>query len=215
MKVVITPYRQYLNCCGIKYLTPQRLNRLYKYRRAEDRARCLAAGLLMHRYAGITYEPLYGVYGKPYTHGDLHFNVSHGGEYVVLAVSENEVGVDVERCQDFCKDIADICFTPRERAWIFGAQNIKRAFFRLWTLKESVMKLFGCGLNMAPESFELWAPDAHRHVVRERHIYLFSYEFDEHILATACFETYDTPEIIFVGAEKVLYEIENSNSAEY
>lgn len=215
MKVIITPYRQYLNYCGINYLTPQRLNRLYKYRRAEDRARCLAAGLLMRRYAGITDEPLYGTYGKPYKQGAMHFNVSHGGEYVALAVSDNEIGVDTERCQDFCADIAGMCFTPRERAWIFGARNIRRAFFRLWTLKESVMKLFGCGLSMAPESFELWAPDARRHVVRERGVYLFSCEFDSHILATACFEPYGESEIIFVGAEKVLYEIENSNNADY
>jgi len=44
-------------------------------------------------------------------------------------------------------------FTPAEQAWLQAAPVAR--FEQLWTLKESVMKALGLGLQLDPASFEV------------------------------------------------------------
>ena len=40
-------------------------------------------------------------HGKPYAAGlDVHFSISHSGNYAVCAVSDKEIGVDVEKIRE-------------------------------------------------------------------------------------------------------------------
>ena len=60
----------------------------------------------------------YGKYGKPLAHGK-NFNVSHSGNYVVLAESENAIGVDIEELKDdITLNLIYAGFTKREKSWI-------------------------------------------------------------------------------------------------
>ena len=48
--------------------------------------------------ASYDYDIEYVANGKPvYRNSDIHFNLSHAGNYVVCAVSDKAVGVDIER----------------------------------------------------------------------------------------------------------------------
>jgi len=58
---------------------------------------CLGAGLLMNRVLGIEERELqYGEYGKPYALGKAEFSISHGGNWAILSVGSQPVGVDIE-----------------------------------------------------------------------------------------------------------------------
>lgn len=108
------------------------------------------------RPGGLSAPPLplqyrFGPHGKPELKDfPLHFSLSHSGEYVLCAVSEEQVGADIQRLQaaDFRK-LAGRFFTPEECKAIEacgGEAERQRLFFRLWTEKEACGKLTGQGV---------------------------------------------------------------------
>ncbi len=54
--------------------------------------------------------------GKPYLTAapDVHFSLSHSAAWVVCAVSDHPVGVDIQQCRSFKPNIADRFFHPDE-----------------------------------------------------------------------------------------------------
>lgn len=112
-------------------------------------------------------------WGKPRLarHPTLHFSLSHSGDYAVLAASEAlEVGADIERVRELDHlDLARRYFHPGEVVAIEGAGEAdaqRLAFFRLWTLKEAVVKALGRGLSIPLDSFELSISDRAPRMVR-------------------------------------------------
>lgn len=140
---------------------PRRLERAEKFRFEEDRLRCLGAGVLLTAVLGVREEDLRtGPQGKLYLPGNgRKFNVSHSGEYIVLAVSDEEIGVDIEETAPGHTDMAKRVFQPEELCWMnrAGSEESERngRFYCLWTLKESVMKQTGLGLSLPPDSFSV------------------------------------------------------------
>lgn len=96
--------------------------------------------------------------GKPYLKGmeQYHFNISNTDGMVVCAVSEVELGVDVEREKPFRKGILRKCAGPGETEYILGAEEKvqQERFFRLWTLKESYIKMTGEGMRIPLNEIE-------------------------------------------------------------
>ena len=95
--------------------------------------------------------------GKPLCEG-IYFNISHSGEYVLCAVSDAPVGCDIEKAENAPFAITDSFFLPSERKYIAEARNNAdktRRFFRLWTMKESYMKMTGEGLGVSPAHIEI------------------------------------------------------------
>ncbi|MDM0045305.1 4'-phosphopantetheinyl transferase superfamily protein [Variovorax dokdonensis] len=92
--------------------------------------------------------------GKPYALLDgaaisVHFNISHSGERVALALAECEVGIDIERrAPDIdAPALARRFFAPAEAQWIeSGGPRISQRFGALWALKEACLKMQGAGL---------------------------------------------------------------------
>lgn len=81
--------------------------------------------------------------------------------YTVVALAEapGEIGVDIEvvREMDWRPALSMTC-SDRERAEIDGAQSDPvsnlRAFYRMWTLKEAVLKTTGRGFRAGPKAVE-------------------------------------------------------------
>ena len=94
--------------------------------------------------------------GKPYVvDGSLHFNLSHSGDYALIAVTADApVGVDIERHREHrrWREIAKRFFAPHEASSLRTADD----FYRLWVVKEAVLKALGTGLrgNLADTPYE-------------------------------------------------------------
>ncbi len=84
-------------------------------------------------------------YGKPYASGtDACFSVSHSGNLVICAVSENEIGIDIEKKRKIRLDAAKKFANDAEMEYI---GNDTDRFFEIWTLKEAYFKCIGTGLG--------------------------------------------------------------------
>lgn len=75
--------------------------------------------------------------GKPMA-SDCYFNISHSHGLVACAVSDVPVGIDVEKIRPVPPRLMDI-LSPQERESV----RCDADFFRLWTLKEALIKCRG------------------------------------------------------------------------
>lgn len=112
--------------------------------------RRILAGYLKCPPAKIRFEP--GQYGKPRLHANkLNFNLSHSSGQTLLAVSQNMVGVDIERVRPLSHfgSLAEKHLSSDELARLRGVPETDRIheFFRYWTCKEAIAKLTGLGLQ--------------------------------------------------------------------
>src|SRR5699024_4780137 len=85
----------------------------------------------------------YNMYGKPYLDtkkNNVHFNISHSGQYVICGVLNDPVGVDVEEVKFLnMKPIINNFFSQMEKRHLsnLNNDNIQKEFFKIWTKKES------------------------------------------------------------------------------
>lgn len=141
--------------------------RLSEYRLSKARGKnapvILAAGLLLD-YAlkpfslserGMEYGE--NAHGKPFfiNRSDIHFSLSHSGKYALCAVSDTEVGADVQKYEDRARvfDIAKKYFTAAEYEYLKTRSEAE--FFRLWTRKESLLKALGTGISGGLSQYEI------------------------------------------------------------
>lgn len=186
MNIYVCDITNLLDLPGTELLTNARLTRMHRYMQREDRARCLAAGLMLRRVFGqeeaqrIAVTPL----GKPYLPDGPHFSLSHSGKLVVLLVDDREAGVDVEQIAPYCEAVARQVFSSNELAWLLEQGN-DEAFYRLWTGKESIMKALGLGFQLPPERFEIQPEPRMPNHVLNRTWYLQWENLDGHMLCCA------------------------------
>lgn len=140
-----------------KILQPQELARTSRFFKIEDRERfVIGRGVLKHLsalYVNLAPELIEIISGqnkKPIIkgYGHLHFNISHSKDCIVFAFSNSGIGIDVEYInEDFnYKPIIKNCFTNNEIQYIEESDKPVKAFFKLWTRKESLLKAAGKGL---------------------------------------------------------------------
>ena len=140
---------------SLPFLSEQRREIALRYRHELGRKTCAIAYLLLceglQKEYGITEKPVfeYGVHGKPKIIGrpEICFNMSHCREAVVCALSDREVGVDVETVSHYRENVMRYTMNEREIAEIMQAERPDVAFTRLWTMKEAVLKCSGEGLR--------------------------------------------------------------------
>jgi 4'-phosphopantetheinyl transferase len=96
----------------------------------------------------------------------LRFNLTHcAGLAACVVTEEHEVGLDAEHLgRETDPGLADRFFSPVEQAQLEGlAQTDRcRAFFDIWTLKESYVKGRGIGVSLPLRSFGFTLPSDDR-----------------------------------------------------
>ena len=151
---------------AVASLPEWRRHKAEAFRFEADRRRSVAVWLLLRQMLaerGLDADSLpvtEDEFGKPAFEAALgiHFNLSHGGERVMAAVSDRPVGCDVERIAPFDEAVARECLTDGELAWVKMALpglDRDRAFIRLWVRKEAYVKAVGRGLGIDLKSVSL------------------------------------------------------------
>ena len=139
-------------------LTPKRRERVERLRPAEDKLRSMAAGLLLRHVLGVTSDDdlRCGQFGKPeLTAGSPCFNLSHGGNYVVLAVGETPLGADIEPIGEKLPiAIPKRWLLPEELSHL-GNDPTPESFAWLWTRLESALKADGRGFLLEDRVFSV------------------------------------------------------------
>lgn len=144
-------------------LSAWRKEKIDRCRLMEDKKRSLGAGLLLDKGLGeyglkeAEVRIAQGENGKPYLvdYPWIHFNLTHSGNMVLAVFAEKEVGCDIERIKNANLRLAKRYFCPEEYAYIASleGEELNRAFCRLWTLKESFLKVTGMGIRLPLNSF--------------------------------------------------------------
>lgn len=106
----------------------------------------------------------FGPHGKPeIVDFPMYFSLSHSGDYVLCAVSDREVGADIQKLQaaGFSK-LASRFFTEAEYQTLekcVDEAERQKLFFRLWTKKEAYGKLTGQGVAAILNRDVCFTPD--------------------------------------------------------
>ncbi|MEH6309089.1 4'-phosphopantetheinyl transferase superfamily protein [Olivibacter sp. CPCC 100613] len=109
----------------------------------------LNMGLLMNNSDIFQAIIHYGGSGKPYLEHGPFFNISHSGDMILCGMSNTcEIGIDIERKEQFDFNDFRSCFTAKEWECIENSTSPMDKFFWIWTRKEAVIKADGRGLNL-------------------------------------------------------------------
>ena len=126
-------------------------DRIVRIERANNPGRkkeLAAAGVLLHKvlkmYGRKSKDVLLTKEGKPYLKDDeLCFNISHSGSMVMLAVSEDQIGADIQKAVECKASLYERITSDAEKN-----QEELKDLKRLWAAKEGYSKLTGKGISV-------------------------------------------------------------------
>lgn len=130
-------------------------DKIDKYINYEAKTRSIIGEMLLSELLArkdISYESLdYYIndYGKPYLkNSNLFFNISHSFDYVVTAISDKEIGIDIEKIRKVSINTIKQFATEKEKEYILSSKNnVGERIFKIYTLKEAYFKMLGTNLN--------------------------------------------------------------------
>lgn len=139
-------------------IQPDELARADRYHQPKDQQRFLVARsalrLLLGWYTGqhpADVRFTVGTNKKPVLAGfpTLHYNVSHAGNWVLIAIGTNPVGIDVEPINTAFnyQAVLSSSFSLEERRYIDESVPGYQGFYRLWTRKEALTKATTKGID--------------------------------------------------------------------
>ena len=136
-------------------MSAERHRRISDFPAEDDRKRSAAGELLLRRAlaerlgvsaesAPLTWEDS----GKPAAAGaeGVYLSVSHSGPWVLAALSDKPLGVDVEVIRGADQKFMARACSEAEMAYInFGREGCYHRFWECWTAKEALFKVTGKG----------------------------------------------------------------------
>ena len=147
-------------------MSAQKQKRVNAFRFYEDRKRTVAGEMLVRNAVASKFDiqpESISIYtaenGKPYIKNlPVFFNISHSEDFVVCAVSDEEIGIDIEKIRYINPSVAKKFFTKDEIKYVFGEkepdsfkdnmpEDVMFRFSEVWTYKEACVKFTGKGLS--------------------------------------------------------------------
>lgn len=141
---------------NLSSLPKWRREKALQYKKLDDRKRSVLSFVLLQRALreeyGITEVPefVYNEFGKPSLPNlPIHFSLSHCKDAVACAVSDYNIGIDVESVMPYNPDVARKVCTAGELKMLEQSSNKNVDFIKLWTVKEAISKYEGMGLSLS------------------------------------------------------------------
>jgi len=204
---------------AIDKLCEYRRSKVEKLKLEKPKAEMLATGLLWQHalsesgFGQSLDSVVLGENGKPFVQG-IEFNISNKEEMVVVAISDTEVGVDVESKSDNGLRITKRFYTKEEQDYVLSGLTFEEAceketeemmkrFRTVWTMKEAYIKLTGTGMKV-PVSKVATSPDTLTARVEDKVAYYKLLSYRTHEIAVAQYERLDEIEINEVSLANIL-----------
>lgn len=192
----------------VKQLSPYRQQKIAILRNDRDRNRSLGAGLLLDHGLAVyglqerSVEYDIGQWGKPALkyHPEICFSLSHSGDYAICTIGDRPVGNDIEHVREGRLKVANRFFAEEELAWLYEAETEGERtgrMFRLWTMKESFLKVIGRGMSLSLKDFVIRMDEESgrarvRHSFDAKYYYMREYgEIDGYCTAVCAQESGD------------------------
>jgi 4'-phosphopantetheinyl transferase len=204
----------------LTFLSEERRIQVTRYRKAADLQRSLTGELLvkalLSEQAKLRHDELLfrqSPNGKLFCENlpDIHFNISHSGEWVVVVVSDRQTGVDIEFMGRYNPEIAERYFTREETACLnrLKAGDRVKGFFELWTAKESYVKALGQRLPSSLKSFTVAKEKGIYRIAsgmtRGEQYYFRQYDLDPSYCLSVCSSSPDFRDAVsFVTMEEII-----------
>lgn len=141
-------------------LNPEERMTASKFFQEKDRQnfiiRRAALRILLAGYLGTKAREIAFIEGenkKPLVRCDgcsaVNFNLSHSGDCILIGVSDNELGVDIEHVMESFnyQEMLNHVFNNEEKHFITSSDSPAKNFFKLWTRKEALIKATSKGVD--------------------------------------------------------------------
>ena len=172
----------------IPLVSAQRREQAMRYKHTLGQFCCLKSWLMLKELLGQvgfnridSDEFRYNPNGKPYIPGAPHFSISHCKAGIAVAVDEKPIGIDIEAIRHADEELIKRTMNEAERELVNeGMSELERdrAFIRLWTQKEAVVKMQGTGITSFEQVQKIleigdWKLET---IEKENYIYSIAYE---------------------------------------
>lgn len=178
-----------------KYLSDNRIEKVNRLKKSHKKAQSIGAELVLNYAvknemgAKVPINWNTDKNGKMYLgdYEDLYVNLSHSGDFAVCAVNDTPIGVDIQYCRECDIKIAERFFSECETEFITGSADKTKAFFKVWTRKESFVKAIGKGITIPLNSFSV-LNDIIEYEDRNYHFREYSVSREGYMLS-ACYQS--------------------------
>lgn len=179
-----------ISLCDIEKISETRKIKCKRYRKNTDKLRCIASGLFENKF--VKGKIITESFGKP-TAQNCKFNLSHSGRYVLFAISDYEVGCDIQKIGYInSKGVAKIVFCENEKEQLNKSIDKLNTLYYLWTRKESFLKCIGEGFHRNSKEIDITSDSL---TDKKRKLHLKTYSFADYTISV-CSENDDFPKHI-------------------
>lgn len=137
-----------------KIIHKEKRKKIDKYKNIDDKKRSIIGEMILKELLSkenMDYNETkftHNEYGKPFMNNNIYFNISHSDQYIIVAISNKEIGIDIERIKKTQINVIDQFASDKEKEYILKSpNNIEERLFQIYTLKESYLKMKGTNLN--------------------------------------------------------------------
>ena len=128
-----------------------------------------------------------GPHGKPYFAEDPRkFSLSHCKGAVCCALSDTEIGADIERVRPFHPRLAERICTRSEREFAESSPDPAKTLMALWSLKESFLKYTGEGTRYGFRNAEFFFNAAGKPICKNKEVNCALFEPAPGFVLTVC-----------------------------
>ena len=123
----------------------------------------LLARFIIRRMTGLRNDEIIfekNAYDKPILKGyaDVHFNMSHSGDWIVGAIDSTAIGIDIEKRDTIHSHKFPLDMLSHQEKLHYDTLTADEKicyFYTVWTAKESYLKASGVGMNAELKNFSM------------------------------------------------------------
>lgn len=153
MRVLVFDHMNECTEASVQQMLPlvseQRREQALRYKHTFGRFCCLKSWLMLKELMGHVGTFDYNEHGKPYLPDGPYFSISHCKNGIAVAVDDQPIGIDIEAIRHANEELIANVMSEKEKSQISHPSPVEsaRAFTRLWTQKEAIVKAEGTGIT--------------------------------------------------------------------